>query len=118
MDFLNQLLQYFSDITVNAHEPVCDFLRAVCFALFEAGIESLRIFCRLLPEGVLDDDWCIASNAQFQIQNMQSSCSGFIHASAHTACSLTSISQVGLLSTGKSLPAVSVTAGPGVPAQK
>ncbi len=35
MDFLNQLLQYFSDITVNAHGPVCDFLRAVCFALVE-----------------------------------------------------------------------------------
>ena len=44
------------DIPVDAHGSVLNLCRAADLAHVEAGIESVSVFLRVLPEQILDDD--------------------------------------------------------------
>lgn len=56
-----------SDIFLNTEGTLCDLLWGEGIPGVDANIESLGVFMRIFPEGVLDNDRRIGSYAQFQV---------------------------------------------------
>ena len=65
-----ELCKNFPNIPIDADRLLPNSLRRVSFALIQAGIDSLRIFCCHLPEAVLYYAWRVISDGQFQEKNL------------------------------------------------
>ena len=63
---IRQALQNLPNICIDADGLQLNFLWANCLPLVDAGVGSVRVLRRHLPEGIFDDDWGVVANAQFQ----------------------------------------------------
>ena len=60
---LRKLPQGTANIRIDTDRLLLDLPRTHCLPLVDTGVDRLGIFCRHLPEGVLDDDRGIIANA-------------------------------------------------------
>ena len=60
---LRKLPQGTANIRIDTDRLLLDLSRTHCLPLVDTGVDRLGIFCRHLPEGVLDDDRGIIANA-------------------------------------------------------
>ena len=73
--WLQPLLELFYHgpaVSVNDNRTVFDLFRAHGFIVIQAGIDSVFVVIRHLPERVFDNDWCVAADADLQEQDVQS----------------------------------------------